>query len=123
MSFYIDNNPVDVLLKVCNDLYPEFDAEIYLMSSEAIDKFYKESGGEGKAPFGITVGEDNDNYDILIDANVPYMALIEVLSHEIAHVVAGFEAEHGEEWEKVFSEIHGAYCEYFSDPTDEDLID
>jgi hypothetical protein len=36
---------------------------------------------------------------------------LDILAHELAHVVAGPEAEHGPEWQRVYHSIFEACCE------------
>lgn len=54
----------------------------------------------------------------LIDLNpeLPICYAVEILAHELAHVIAGQEAGHGGEWEMVFDEINKRYNELMSKP-------
>ena len=37
---------------------------------------------------------------------MPFVGMIEIIAHEVSHVVAGFEKGHGQEWEDVFEIIN-----------------
>ena len=53
--------------------------------------------------------EDGCKPEISIDVSAPYSACVELIAHEFAHVVAGEDAGHNDEWEKIVSEINIAF--------------
>ena len=50
---------------------------------------------------------------VLVDPRLPICAFAEILLHEIAHIVVGLSAEHGDEWEQEFDKLHNLYHEMF----------
>ena len=116
-------NPHQVILDVVNELYPDVDADIIFLDKESYDEF----AGEKKDSYACVSFPDNGTKPLIaIAIEVPYVASIELIAHEIAHVVCGYtdneEKAHGKEWESVFSKINEAYCnkvdEIFGDACD-----
>lgn len=58
---------------------------------------------------GVTVFETDGSIRILISGQLSVVDAVEVFAHELAHVAAGPEAEHGEAWENAFDAIHTEY--------------
>ena len=42
-------------------------------------------------------------------AEITFLIATELLAHELAHIIAGAEAGHGEEWEKHFDRLFELY--------------
>lgn len=98
----IANNPFDIVFQAVNELYPNTEARIQFdptLNMEEQEYGYTEFGESGTLPI---VG---------INPELPVSAAIEILAHELAHVIVGYIADHGPEWEKVFSEINDKYTE------------
>ena len=92
-------NPLLFALEVCEDLHPDLEAEVCWATQEDP---------------GLTLfPEDGGTPQIMIDVGLPLDATVEVLMHEVAHVVAGVEAGHGSEWEGAFDALHCAYLKKF----------
>lgn len=61
-----------------------------------------------KKHHGVCFLSDNGKYlDVRVSAKLPVRHAIEVMAHELAHVVGG--PNHGPRWKKVFSRIHKEY--------------
>jgi len=58
--------------------------------------------------WGYTEFPESSETPVIIRLSVwlPIIHTCEILAHELAHVVAGLEASHGEKWEQEFSKIH-----------------
>jgi hypothetical protein len=94
-------DPMAEIIKAAEFLYPSLDVEIY------VGAFDEE---ESDAPLGRTVWPDDGSpVYITISLDCPLCAMPEIMAHEIAHVVAGIDAEHGDAWEAEFSRIHEQY--------------
>ncbi len=52
---------------------------------------------------------DGSTPQIRLSPHIPMKHLLEILAHELAHVIAGPDAGHGDVWERAFSEIHEEY--------------
>ena len=48
---------------------------------------------------------DFDTQTVWVSYDVPLSAIPELLAHELAHRVAGYEAEHGQEWQRAFDAL------------------
>lgn len=95
-------NPFDLVLDSFAALYPSHRASI--VWSEA-----PEDAGDSPA-FGHTCWPDaGGDPEIAIFMHTPLSGAVEVLAHELAHVVAGPDAEHGPCWETAFAAIHQEY--------------
>lgn len=62
--------------------------------------------------YGATHFREDGSVLIELDTNMQMSSLLETLSHELAHVIAGKEAEHNEKWEKIFEDIYAEYNRY-----------
>lgn len=64
---------------------------------------------EGNEVYGLTNFEDDGNITILVSGVLPVLDCAEILAHELAHIMVGFEQEHNEIWEKAFDSIQEEY--------------
>lgn len=107
-------NPHQILLDAANELYPNADADIIFLDRESYDEFV-----ENKESYACVKFTDNLKPLIVVCIDVPYVASIELIAHEIAHVVCGYtddpEKAHGKEWEDVFTKINERYCQKVDD--------
>ena len=91
----IINNPIDLLLAGFEKEYPD-----------AAKKINRIAFGEVDNGFAMTTFDDDGRADITLSttirdgAEITFLVATELLAHELAHIIAGAEAEHGEEWEK-----------------------
>jgi Zn-dependent peptidase ImmA (M78 family) len=84
-------------------------AEKIAPNIECIVQFDPTMGeGENKAPYGETCF-DEENTIISINGNIPISISLEILAHELAHVIAGEADEHGDKWESAFQAILEEY--------------
>lgn len=93
-------DPIQLVLSVVNDLYPDIEAEVILVD---------EIPGDEEAVGGTLFPDDGGTPQILM-TDIPLSGFVEVLAHECAHVVCGDAEEHGEKWEAVSQEIYVEYC-------------
>lgn len=64
-----------------------------------------------EGPYGETFWPaDGGRTLVHVAVGIPMEAVIEVMAHELAHVAAGPDADHGPAWEEAFEQIHAAYC-------------
>ena len=107
------NNPFDTLKEIMEEHYPDAKCDIYIGQSLT----------DGKETFGCTLFPEADATWTIPSVEIHYSLslaeAVETLAHELAHVVAGQEADHGEEWEAVFNHIH----EEFQRKLDEQFAD
>ncbi len=101
-SIPFDNDPLRMVVMAFRTLYPDkqFRAQI---AEELCDE-------SGKTVYGETVFPDDGGCaEIIVAGNIPYQSVVEVLAHELAHVAAGCDSEHGEAWEAAFDAIYQEY--------------
>ena len=91
----IINNPIDLLLAGFEKEYPE-----------TAKKINRIAFGEVDNGFAMTTFDDDGGAEIILSptikdgAEITILVATELLAHELAHIIAGADAEHGEEWEK-----------------------
>lgn len=107
-------NPHKILLDAVNELYPNADADIIFLDKESYDEFV-----ENKESYACVKFTDSLKPLIVVCIDVPYVASIELIAHEVAHIVCGYtddpEKAHGEEWQNVFTKINEKYCQLVDD--------
>jgi len=94
-------DPLALVVRVFEELYPTTSVEVvfvYGLHSE-------------EECWGATDLETGSVPVIQIDVATPLCGAVEVLGHELAHVVAGLKAQHGPAWEAVFAAINERYNE------------
>ncbi len=95
------NDIVNMVVDATLELYPDTEAEIYFGTVE-----------EERHAKGITnFPTDGSTPVIVVNLDVPLRYVPEILAHELAHAVAGKDAEHNTEWENVFENIHKKFME------------
>lgn len=102
------NNPFDIVIKAVDELYPNTRAWIQFNPNIKPRKFlWWRFGCCGCTTFP----EKGDIQVPIIDisTNIPFEAMLEILAHELAHVVAGVDAKHNKGWEEVFHNINIKY--------------
>jgi hypothetical protein len=97
---WFELDPFAMVVQVVHDLYPEAIAVVRWCNG-----LHEQHGAWGCTEFDVPNGPL-----ISLDVAMPVLGAVEVLAHELAHVVAGPEAEHGAEWESAFAAIHREYC-------------
>ena len=60
---------------------------------------------------GATIFPDEGNFDCLIfvSPHIKILNAVEILAHELAYVVSGYENKHNDAWNKVFTAIREEY--------------
>lgn len=102
-------NPFEMMLEILHEHYPDFGAEIFFVPPEALV-----NEGEGDKPcWGLTAANRNDGMVIYINHEIPACHSVEIIAHEAAHIIAGFDQEHNEQWEAIFSRLHELYEEKY----------
>lgn len=95
-------DPVAELLKAAQGVYPTLEADVWLAPD-------LEHPGETLFPDG----DKGDRPVVRINPKIPYIAVVEVLAHELAHVVVGpgvpEAEEHGKAWDVAFQTIYNRY--------------
>ncbi len=97
------NDPFRILKEIIADDYPEVECEVYI-GEQFVD---------GKETFGCTIfpEEEGEKITVEIHYSLSIENATEVLAHELAHVIAGQEAEHNEEWEKAFTDLNNKFTD------------
>lgn len=94
----IINDPFPPLFEAFGCFYKDADKiEVYLVMPDE---------------FGL-YGDDGGLPVIYVSAVLPFNNVVEVVAHEMAHVIAGQDEEHNEEWEQAFADIHLLYGEIY----------
>lgn len=93
------NDPFALVYKSAKDLYPDINCEIFWDNT-------KDENGDNVCGY---TSFNNNNISIHISYNINVIDAVEILAHELAHVVLGLDSAHNEEWEEVFDKIHKRY--------------
>ena len=97
------NNPIDILFSVFEKEYPNETKKINRIVFGKVDN-----------GFGATIF-NNAGADIVISPtlrngeDIPLTVATELLAHELAHIIAGYEEGHGEVWGKHFERLFELY--------------
>lgn len=100
MQSPFENDPFCMVFEAFKELYPE--------KAESVRASWNPDMNDC---FGRTSFEDGEPFLIELNANEPVEAQVEVFAYQLAHVVAGIEAEHGKEWIEAFFRIYHKYEE------------
>lgn len=102
MTAVMKTTPLLLLVDVFNDLCPQHDCQIVWVEGLV------QSQADG--PWGETCFPEDGSMPIIsIDIDLPMRHATEILAHEMAHVAAGFDADHGPAWEAAFDALHAEY--------------
>ena len=101
MGINVRFNPFDLIIEITKELWPDLDCDIYFADVGEFD---------GDKAYGVTCFNDSGTAEIAINPRTPIEGAVEILAHELAHVVAGEAVEaHGEEWQSAFELINEKY--------------
>ena len=91
-------NPVNIVISVIKEYYPNIKATII---------FTSRLKGIEENECGCTTFPTNPSIPPLIElaSNLPMSAIADVLSHEFAHIIAGYEAQHNDTWKHIAQKI------------------
>jgi hypothetical protein len=90
-------DPIAVVLESARALWPDMDCDIH----------WCEPAGHAEG-YGSTTWTDGEPPCILIRADIPMTAIVEVIAHELAHV-AEPEDDHGAKWDAAFTAVQEEY--------------
>lgn len=97
-EYPIMNDPVFLTAKAFSILHPGIEYDAYWVEIEPDEN--------GEPRYGFTIFTDNGCIpQIFISAELNPTQAAEIFGHELAHVVAGPGADHGEAWENEFEAI------------------
>ena len=99
------NDPFAMVWQAFQNLYPDKNCDVYWDPNMQPD-------AAGKSVDGVTVFNDDGKVLVFVDAMISVNNAVEILAHELAHVVAGFEEgkdDHGPAWETAFESIKQEY--------------
>lgn len=105
MNTIFKNDPLAMIWEAFKNLYPE----------KAVEKpiecyWYPGITDEtGERVKGVTVFSD-DITTIYIEPQLQFSDAVEVFAHELAHIIAGIDADHGPEWKKHFTALADEYA-------------
>jgi len=96
------NDMFSMVWRAFKNLYPDKDCKCQWVPE-------LEKSEDGKEVFGLTTFTDNGNVYVDIVATLAVTDAIEIFAHELAHVAAGEEEDHGKAWEEAFDKIFEEY--------------
>jgi hypothetical protein len=96
------NDPINAVIDICDELYPDLEVDL-----QFVEGMHEKVGAFGETFFP---DEKEELPKISIDVSAPFSAVLELIAHEVAHVVSGPGHEHDDVWESHFDAIHKAYC-------------
>lgn len=96
------NTPFEDVIQSATNIYGELNCEI---------GFNPKLHCEEEA-YGVTQWCEDGTVVVQLDADTSITHLIEILAHELAHVIIGKDEEHTEKWEKAFDNIFKEYNRY-----------
>jgi len=98
-------DPIQIVLQAVGKA--GYKPECHIQYSPNIRRWFNLFGA-----WGLTFWPDDDSEIIIeISTHLKVKHVPEILSHELAHVIAGYDSGHGKQWREVFDNIHKHYCE------------
>ncbi len=98
----VREDPFCRMIRAFSSLWPDKSADMMWTTG-----MQEETGG-----WGLTIFPDTGGPPLVqIDIEASVKDAVELLGHELAHVAAGPDAEHGPEWQAAFDRIHVKYHE------------
>lgn len=108
----IKNDPFLFVADAFERLHPNVKYDSYVMD------WFKDEFGEG---YGVTVFPDDGSDPVIyLNSETPYVHLVEIFAHELAHVAVGKEKEHEADWEREFDRIFDEYNKIMTELFDEE---
>lgn len=98
------NTPLDDIIQSAINVYGDIDCNIVITQGLV----------EEQNAYGITSWQEDGTATIHLDASISYEAVMETLTHELAHVIVGIKNEHNEIWQECCDNIHKEYDRYGS---------
>ena len=95
------NDPFALVWSAFKNLYPDKNCECWF---DVVD-----DPNDVDGHYGWTEWHDDATITIAVDIGLTLSDAVEIFAHELAHVAAGSDADHGEEWENAFDAIHAEY--------------
>jgi Zn-dependent peptidase ImmA (M78 family) len=102
-------DPVKMMLEIFEKRYPDVDCEFAFgltVNGEAISD-------DEEDPCGYTLFRDGEIPLIVVSVALPYFATLEVIAHELAHVVCGSNEKHSDKWKETFFSIYDTWAETY----------
>lgn len=96
----IVHDPVQLVLDIVQKKYPQASALVSFVDSAECDR---------RNCVGYTVFHRRRVPVVHVSVHAPYYGVVEVLAHELAHVVIGRDSGHGRKWKEVFEYIASEY--------------
>lgn len=97
-------DPLSDIAQAFQNLWPHKSANICIQPLESM---------QGKRTkrriFGHTRWTRGAHPQVYVEIRQPYIGIMDILSHELAHVAAGYKAAHGPKWRKAYRAIHEEY--------------
>ena len=104
----IRNNPIDILLSICECNY-----------KETADKIQEIAFAQVEEGYAVTVFSDDGIYIYISsfigeekDEPITFEVATELLAHELAHAICGENEGHGKLWENTFDRLNKLYLEH-----------
>lgn len=90
----IINNPIDKVIDIAKLKYPSIECSV-----EFVEGLEEQRNLHGLCEF------KENNCTIYVDDELPFIAIVEVLAHELGHAYVGNRDDHGSKWNEVYSFI------------------
>lgn len=95
------HDPIRTVIQAAAALWPQMRCQVAWVPREDL---------QGDAHGHTLFPDDGGEPEVMVGTHLPLAGAVEVLAHELAHVAARADAEHGHEWQAAFSAIHAEYC-------------
>lgn len=100
MPAKMDFDPFGLLLKIFNESGCRANVVV-----EFVSGLHEQEGAWGRTHYPDTKGP----IEIHIDGECPVSGAVDVLAHELAHVMAGFRCGHGGKWGRAYAGLRREY--------------
>lgn len=96
------NDPFALVWAAFKRLYPDKECVCEWVPGTGKDE-------DGHDAYGLTTFTNDGRVVVMVTTDLPINDAVEILAHELAHVEAEYDADHGERWKAAFDAIFDEY--------------
>lgn len=80
-------DPFNIIVKVCNELYPKLNVDIFFVPTEVIVEILKDNDSNEETAHGIALHSDDGNHVVYINSEMPASECMPIIANEITNLM------------------------------------